>query len=78
MSQSGNVLGVFVTEAGQSEPFLVWQGQLHHWTPTGYDSCRPVQPAAVVDVLTPASTVRAIAAGYVPIVHPSIVDRSVV
>ncbi len=62
--------GTFVELAG--EPWLVWRGRLAPWTPAGYRT--PVSsgsPATIVTVVTPRSTVAAIAAGYAPAVHPT-------
>ena len=39
--------------------------------PTGCEDSRVVEPKATVTVLTPACTVKVLAAGYVPEVHPS-------
>ena len=64
--------GVFVTlEGDDATAHLVWRGELLAWSPGGYRERRP-RPAGVrVSVLTPASTVAVIRAGYVPGVHPS-------
>jgi hypothetical protein len=64
--------GVFVTLAGdEATAWLVWRGELLAWSAGGYRERRP-RPAGVrVSVLSPASTVAAIRAGYVPRVHPS-------
>ncbi|MFO0844087.1 MAG: hypothetical protein U0797_17085 [Gemmataceae bacterium] len=64
--------GVFVRQTGWGEtPYLVWGDELLVWTPGGYAG-RIDRPADVaVEVLTPASTVRTIRAGYVPGVHPT-------
>lgn len=61
--------GTFIDYAG--EPHLVWEAHLFPWTPTGYLSPRSRPTAAEAVVLTPASTVRALAHGYVPLVHES-------
>jgi hypothetical protein len=64
--------GVFVTGEGLEEgAWLLWQGRLLAWSPGGYRQRRPHPGKGRVEVLTPASTVRAIRAGYVPVVHPS-------
>lgn len=64
--------GVFVRqEAWGPDPYLLWNGQLLTWTPAGYTNRRKRPRRAEVEVLTPASTVRAIQAGYIPAVHPS-------
>jgi hypothetical protein len=61
--------GVFILREG--EPWLLWQAQLHHWTPGGYDRSIACPVNGTVTILTPRTTVRAIAAGYIPAVHPS-------
>jgi len=61
--------GVFILREG--EPWLLWQAALHHWMPGGYDRHIPRSGADIVTVLTPQATVRTIAAGYKPAVHPS-------
>ena len=61
--------GAFIVHEG--EAWLLWQWEIHHWTPAGYDRRLPRPGASIVTVLTPRSTVRTIAAGYVPIAHPS-------
>jgi hypothetical protein len=64
--------GVFVTVAAKAEQaFLVWGDRLLAWMAGGYTEPRARPKKAEVRVLTPASTVRAIRAGYVPEVHPS-------
>lgn len=59
---------------------VVWEGASHlwaggtvrAWTPTGYGSSAPVvDDAAVVQLCTPPSIVKAIAAGYPVQMHPS-------
>jgi hypothetical protein len=62
--------GVFILH--EDEAWLLWQSALHHWTAGGYDQhiSRPAQGA--VAILTPQATVRAVAAGYLPAVHPSV------
>jgi len=60
--------GTFVEVAGL--PWLLWRRELLGWTPAGYAERRQA-PAGDVTVLTPAPTVAAIRAGYVPLVHPS-------
>jgi len=58
--------GVFVILAGSADPFVLWHGGLWPWSPAGYGPPRSFPDQAVVTVLTPRSTVHAIAAGYVP------------
>jgi hypothetical protein len=49
--------------------FLWWQGKLLPWSFLGYGA--PVASGGEVSVLTPRSIVAAIAAGYMPALHPS-------
>jgi hypothetical protein len=63
--------GVIVTRTDEPAAYLLWKGTLLRWTLAGYDACRPSEPKTIVNVLTPPSIVRAIAAGYVPAVHPT-------
>lgn len=58
--------GVFVTLSGVPEPLLVCRGALWPWSPEGYGPARDRPAQAVTTVLTPRSTVCAIAAGYAP------------
>ena len=59
--------GVFIVHEG--EPWLLWQSEMLHWTPGGYDRHVPRPENGAVTILTPAATVRTIAAGYAPTVH---------
>ena len=61
--------GVFIQREG--EAWLLWQAALRHWTPGGYDRRIPHPAHGSVTVLTPRAMVGAIAAGYIPAVHPS-------
>lgn len=61
--------GVFIVHEG--EAWLLWRREMLHWTPGGYDRSIPRPAHGSVAVLTPHATVRVIAAGYVPTVHPS-------
>lgn len=61
--------GVMV--AGGSQAFLWWRGKLRPWTFDGYGDPLPADANRTLTVLTPASTVAAIAAGYTPAVHLS-------
>lgn len=45
---------------------LTWQGEFRIWTPEGYQAGEQLTKDMKVDVLTPASTVNAFRAGYVP------------
>jgi hypothetical protein len=63
--------GVFVTRKGEpTAALLVSAGRLWRWSPAGYaDAGR--RGRETVTVLTPPSTVRALAAGYAPQRHPT-------
>lgn len=54
-------------------PRVVWDGELHAWTDSGYTDrvARPNRGA--VEVLTPPSIVAVMLSGYRPNVHPSLV-----
>ncbi|MCA9917646.1 MAG: hypothetical protein KC445_06810 [Anaerolineales bacterium] len=56
----------------QERPYLLWEDALFPWNPHGYGE--PIHHAGsdTVPVLTPPSTVAALAHGYVPEVHPSL------
>ena len=56
-------------------PWLVHDGGLLAWTPSGYRDRvrRQDAPAAPVTVITPRATVAVLAAGYRPVIHPSAV-----
>jgi len=62
--------GVFIElETYPGSAWLIWNGELLKWQENGYGD-RLKKPRGVkVRVLTPESTVRAIAAGYRPHVH---------
>jgi len=49
-----------------NRPFLLAGGQLHRWTPFGYDETTVAAGVGEVTVLTPRSTVNAMRAGYRP------------
>ncbi len=59
--------GTFVSLPSDPESaYLVWRGELRSWSPGGYGQVVQRPGEFLVDVLTPASTVNAIRAGYVP------------
>lgn len=59
--------GAIVTLAISSEEsYLVQNGSLHQWTPSGYMALVTTDPNSVVLVLTPKSVVNAIKAGFAP------------
>lgn len=51
--------GAFARPLDTDDAYLVWRGQLHGWTPAGYDTARPVISKQVVEVLTPCSVILA-------------------
>lgn len=62
--------GVFVAfDADPKTAWLVWNGELLKWRPEGYSERRKIISGTSVFLLTPLSTVNAIAAGYIPHVH---------
>jgi hypothetical protein len=64
--------GVLVTLAGKKgQPYLVWDDGLLAWSAGGYGERRPRPEAETVRVLTPASSVGVLRAGYAPQLHPS-------
>ena len=50
---------------------LKWRGQYLKWSPAGYGQPKTVEDKTTVTVLTPACTVKVLAAGYAPEVHGS-------
>jgi hypothetical protein len=65
---------LIVSPAAPDRAVLVAQGRLWNWMPRGYTDAGPRPRSGQVSVLTPHSTVRAIAAGYVPQWHHSAQD----
>jgi hypothetical protein len=53
---------------------LVWGERLLEWSATGYHSCRQRPGELSVEILTPLSTIKALAAGYRPVLHPTAVS----
>jgi len=69
--------GVFVRRADSAEDaYLVWDNGLLAWSAGGYIERIERPKKAEVLVLTPASTVAVIRAGYAPEIHPSAVALS--
>ncbi len=58
-----------------ARPYLIWQEKLFLWTPGGYSPTILPVNAKPVQVLTPASTVNALANGYVPIIHETLLTN---
>jgi hypothetical protein len=50
---------------------LVWGQTLLQWAATGYHSSRQRPAELTVETLTPLSTIKALAAGYKPVLHPT-------
>lgn len=62
--------GAMIVFGADNTPHLVRGDALYPWSFTGYAA--PIaRPDATVQVLTPRSTVRALAHGYIPTIHPS-------
>ena len=59
--------GAMVSQGNES--FLIVQGRAHLWSPAGYRHARNMLQDGML--LTPPSTVRALSAGYRPVLHPS-------
>jgi hypothetical protein len=65
--------GAIVVLPKESETaWLIWQGGLYRWSHEGYDDRRPIVADEEVIVLTPEPTIQVLAAGYSPVVHPSL------
>ena len=52
-------------------PWLIWRGHLLAWSAGGYVARHPQTATGSVEVLTPRALVGVLAAGYLPMVHPS-------
>jgi hypothetical protein len=72
--------GVFVTgEMLEGRAWLWWKGRLLAWSSGGYREWHAGTKGGMrVSVLTPASTVGALRAGYSPEIHPSAVNAGAV
>jgi hypothetical protein len=64
----GNLPDGAMVQAG-GDSFLVVRGRALRWSPAGYRRAARLPDDAML--LTPPSTVRAFAAGYRPMLHPS-------
>jgi hypothetical protein len=51
--------------------WLTWKGHLHRWSHEGYTERRTLPVGADAIILTPEPSLRVLAAGYLPSVHPS-------
>jgi hypothetical protein len=58
-------------ESADHDIWIAAGSRIARWTPAGYDLVRQRPRSVQVRVLTPPSIVRALAAGYVPAIHPS-------
>ena len=61
--------------ARDRRPYAVRSGALLPWSFAGYGAPEPLEPEAVVDVLTPPSTVAALKGGYRPLWPEAIISR---
>jgi hypothetical protein len=68
--------GAMVVPPGSTEPWLVWRGALHRWTPSGYAGTMAATPAMPVAVLTPALSRLALSRDYAPQIDGSIATSS--
>lgn len=53
-------------------PYLLWDATLHQWSDEGYVRRLALDQSRIVEVLTPASIVKVLRAGYRPAVHASV------
>jgi hypothetical protein len=60
----------------REESFLIAQGRALRWSPAGYREAQGKIEGAML--LTPPSTLRALVAGYRPVLHPSVKELSTV
>lgn len=58
--------------AAGDRAYLIAGGQALLWSPAGY---QPTATPSEAGLLTPPATLRALAAGYSPILHPTALDR---
>ena len=63
--------GCMVVLHGTRDAWLVWDGQIHEWTPDGYAAAKPLDLEVEVEVLTPLFVAKTLGRGYRPAVHPS-------
>jgi hypothetical protein len=61
--------GAFIAGTDPASAALLWRGALWTWSFSGYSRTGPRPARGEITVLTPRSTVNAIAAGYLPMVH---------
>jgi len=58
--------------AADTDAYLIWAGRSWRWSFGGYRQAVP--PGGFDALLTPPSTVAALASGYRPVLHPSVAD----
>lgn len=63
--------GSFITLPSASQPYLVFESALLAWRPEGYMQKLMRPTDRMVQVLTPRSIVKTLAAGYRPAIHPT-------
>ena len=61
----------FRTPEAPEVAWLAWRGRVHRWTHAGYAEHLDRPADRTVEALTPEPTLRVLAAGYEPFVHPS-------
>jgi hypothetical protein len=59
--------------AAEDRAYLIAGGRVLLWSPAGYSEAAAVPADACL--LTPPSTLRALVAGYSPILHPTALDH---
>jgi hypothetical protein len=64
--------GAMLQEGAQI--YLIAQGRALLWSAGGYRDADPAMEGALL--LTPPSTLRALSAGYAPVLHPSAIERA--
>ena len=64
--------GTMVVKAGKTAPHLWFNGTLYEWSFAGYTRSMAAQMDDTVQVLTPESIVKVLAAGYTASVHDSV------
>lgn len=57
------------------DAWLTDGASLRRWTPDGYTDVRALDPEQAAWVLTPATTVSVLRAGYTPNLHPTAIGE---
>ncbi len=63
--------GAMVMLDGDWQAYLQLEDKLLPWSPEGYGQAKAYDKNKIVQVLTPRSVVRTLAAGYQPLIHPT-------